>query len=215
MRQLLQKNRYFLIPYIFTLAVCGMLLIIYSKPELHILFNSVNSIYSDFFFKYLTNLGDGVVIAILFIVLLFVRYRYAFAFLAGSLVTSGVVNILKKVVFTDIYRPSKYFELYESYQLHFVDGVKLHALQSFPSGHSATSFNLFLMLAILVDNNILKTLFFILAALVAYSRVYLSQHFLIDISAGSFIGVIFILLFYQWFNTMNKSWLDKSIIRRK
>ncbi len=214
MRQLLKNNRYFLIPYVLVVFICGILLVNYSKPELHIISNKVNSKFFDIFFKYLTNMGDGTMIAVTFIALLFVRYRYAFAFLTGSLVTSALVQILKKVVLDNIYRPSKYFELYETYQLHLVEGVKMHALHSFPSGHAATSFNLFLALAIVVGNNSLKTVFFVFAALSAYSRVYLSQHFLIDITAGSVIGVIIILLFFQWFNTMKKAWLDKSLLRR-
>jgi len=215
MRKLLKENRYFLLPYIFTLLVCGSFLIFFSKTELHILSNKANSIFLDYFLKYLTHLGDGTMIAVLFIVLLFIKYRYAFAFLAGSLLTSAVVNILKKLVLHDMYRPSKYFELYETYQLHLVEGVKLHSLQSFPSGHTATAFNVFFMLAILVKNKLLKLVLFILATFVAYSRVYLSQHFLIDIAAGSVLGVLFILLSFWWLENSNKSWLDKSLIRRK
>ena len=215
MRQLLKENRYFLIPFLIMLVGCSILLMHYSKPELHIISNQANSPFLDIFFKYLTYLGDGTVIAILFIVLLFIKYRYAFAFLSGSLMTSVVVNILKKLVLNDIYRPSKYFELYESYQLHFVEGVKLHSLQSFPSGHTATAFNLFFMLAILVKNKMLKLALFIIAALVAYSRVYLSQHFFIDIIAGSIIGVVIMLLFFLWFDQMKKPWLENSVIRKK
>lgn len=215
MRELLKANRYFLIPYIFTLLACAILLIVFSKTELHILSNKAHSVFFDYFFKYLTNLGDGAMIAILFIALLFVKYRYAFAFLAGSLLTSAVVNILKKLVLHDMYRPSKYFEMYETYQLHLVEGVKLHSLQSFPSGHTATAFNVFFMLAMLVKNKFLKLILFILAALVAYSRVYLSQHFLIDISAGSVLGILFVLLAFWWLDNSDKPWLDNSLIRKK
>lgn len=215
MWQLIRKNRYFFIPYLAALITCGLLLAMYSKTELHIFSNRANSPTFDIFFKHLTNLGDGAMIALLFIALLFVKYRFAFAFLFGSLATSAVVNILKKLVFTGVYRPSKYFELFETYQLHFVDGVKLHALQSFPSGHAATAFNIFLTLAILVKNNTLKLLLFMLAALTAYSRVYLSQHFLIDITAGSLIASVLIILIFGWFETMKKPWLESSLIRRK
>lgn len=215
MKQLLKENKYFLIPYLVTLIIGGILLIIYTKPELHILSNKYNSVFFDFFFKYTTSLGNGVMIAILFIILLFAKFRYAFAFLIIGLLTSAVVNILKKLVLDNIYRPSKYFELYETYQLHFVDGVKLHSLQSFPSGHTGTSFNVFLTLAIITKNKFLKLTYFILAALVAYSRVYLSQHFMIDIVVGSIIAVILTLFIFNWFNNIDKMWLDKSIIRRK
>lgn len=214
MRILIKNNRYFLLPYAFFLLICSVLLLIYSKTELHIFSNEANSPVLDSFFKYATFLGDGTMIAILFIILLFVKYRYAFAFLAGSLATSLVVNIFKKLIFHDMYRPSKYFELFETYQLHFVDGVNLHALQSFPSGHTATAFNIFLTLAILTTSNLLKLGFFIMAVLVAYSRVYLSQHFLVDITAGSLTGVLIILLFWIWFEKFDKNWLDKSVLNR-
>jgi membrane-associated phospholipid phosphatase len=212
MKQLLKENRWFFVPYLIFLLVAGILLINISKTELHILSNKANSLFFDTFFKYLTFVGDGLMIAVLFIVLLFFKYRYAFAFLAGSLSTSLVVNIFKKVILHDIYRPSKYFELFETYQLHFVQGVKLHALQSFPSGHTATAFNLFLTLALLTKNNGLKLFLFVMAVGVSYSRIYLSQHFFIDITSGSVLGVLFILLAWIWFDTFNKSWLDKSIL---
>lgn len=214
MKQLLKKNRWFLIPTLIFLMVAVILLISYSKTELHILSNEANSPFFDSLFKYATFLGDGTMIAVLFIILLFVKYRYAFAFLAGSLATSLVVNIIKKVILQDIYRPSKYFELFENYQIHFVEGVKLHSLQSFPSGHTATAFNLFLTLALLTQNNGLKLFFFVMAVIVAYSRVYLSQHFLIDITAGSVIGILFTLIFRIWFEQFNNNWLDKSILTR-
>jgi len=215
MKQLIKENKYFLIPYSVTLLICGILLNIYTKPELHILLNKLHSSFFDFFFKYATNLGDGAMIAFIFFVLIFVKYRYAFAFLAAGLITSMVINILKKVVLNDIYRPSKYFELYETYQLHFVEGVKLHSLQSFPSGHTGVSFNVFLTLAIITKNKFLKLTYFILAALVAYSRVYLSQHFMIDITVGSIIAVILTLLIFRWFCNMDKMWLEKSLILKK
>lgn len=214
MRPLLKNNRYFLVPLVFFLLVCGVLLLIYSKTELHIISNEANCLFFDSFFKYATFLGDGTMIAILFVALLFVKYRYAFAFLTGSLATALVVNIFKKVLLHNIYRPSKYFELFETYQLHFVEGVKLHSLQSFPSGHTATAFNLFFTMALLVKSNILKSFFFVLAVVVGYSRVYLSQHFLQDITVGAFIGVAMIIISWIWFNKMNKNWLDKSILNR-
>lgn len=214
MKQILKENRWFIIPYLIFLVLAVILLVTFSKTELHILSNKANSPFFDFFFKYATYLGDGTMIALLFIILLFVRYRFAFAFLAGSLAASLIVNIIKKVLLNDVYRPSKYFEMFETYQLHFVEGVKLHSLQSFPSGHTATAFNVFLTLAILTKNNTLKLLLFIAALLVGYSRVYLSQHFLIDITAGSVFGTLLILIFWLWFEKINRNWLDYSVLKR-
>jgi membrane-associated phospholipid phosphatase len=213
MEKLLKENRYFFIPYLFFLLISSTLLIVFSKAELHILINKDNNSFFDTFFKYLTNLGDGAFIGILFLILLLKKLRYAFAFLAGSLFSSVIiVNLFKKVLLHDMYRPAKYFELFETYKLHLVDGIKIHALQSFPSGHSATAFNLFFMLTLLVKNNLLKFIFSVLAILIAFSRVYLSQHFLIDITAGSVLGVVFILIAWLWFEKINVNWLDQSLL---
>lgn len=215
MKQLLKQNLYFLVPYIFVLLISAILLIVFSKPELHILSNKANSAFFDYFFKYATKLGDGAIIAVFTVMLLFVKYRYATIFLSGSLITAGIINIFKKVILGDVFRPSRYFELYETYQLHFVEGVKLNALQSFPSGHTGTAFNVFFMLALLAQTKFQKLFFFFMAALVGYSRVYLSQHFLIDITVGSILGTTIILLLFWWLSQSNKTWLDKSLIRRR
>lgn len=215
MRKLLRDNRYFLVPYIFALIICVVLLLICSKPELHILSNKANSAFFDQFFKYITHFGDGTTIAILTIILLFVKYRYAIVFLSGGLLTSGIINLFKTVILGDVYRPSKYFELYETYQLHFIEGVKLYSLRSFPSGHTGTAFNVFFMLALIAPKNWQKLSCFVLAALAGYSRVYLSQHFLIDITVGSVIGITIIMLLFLWAVNWEKPWLDKSLIRKK
>jgi membrane-associated phospholipid phosphatase len=214
MEKLLKENRWFLIPTLVFLLIAIILMFSYSKTELHILSNEANSPFLDYFFKYTTHLGDGKMIAVLFIVLLFVKYRFAFAFLAGSLSASVVVNLAKRFILHENYRPSKYFEIFETYQLHLVEGVKIHSINSFPSGHTATAFNVFFTLALLTKNNGLKFLFFVLAVLIAYSRVYLSQHFLIDITASSVIGILFILIFWVWFDKFHSNWLDKSFLTR-
>lgn len=215
MKVLLKENSSFLIPWVLVLSVAIVLLIIYSKAQLHIFSNQMQTQFLDAFFKYTTYLGDGALIAMLFVVLLFVKYRYALAFLSGALAASLLINLIKKVLLHDVYRPSKYFELYESYQLHFVEGVKLHSFQSFPSGHTTTAFNLFFMLALLVENRWLKTTFLAIAVVVAYSRVYLSQHFLIDIVAGSVFGVASVFIAFYFFGKSEKSWLDKSVLKTK
>ncbi len=215
MKVLFNENRSFLIPWLLLLLSSIVLLIIYPKAQLHIFSNQMHTPFLDTFFKYTTYLGDGTLIALLFIVLLFVKYRYALAFLSGALAASLLINLIKKVLLHDAYRPSKYFELYETYQLHLVEGVKLHSFQSFPSGHTTTAFNLFFMLALLVENRWLKTLFLVIAAVVAYSRVYLSQHFLIDIVAGSVFGVVSIFISFYYFSKPGKSWLDKSALNTK
>ncbi len=214
MKQLLKENRYFLLPYILFLGIFVVFALSFTKIEMHIWANQINSPFLDQFFRYATHLGDGTAIAVLTIIFLFIKYRYALAFLIGSLLTSGVVHLFKQLLLENMYRPSKYFELYETYKLYIVEGVTLRSLQSFPSGHTSTAFNVFLMLALITKNNYLKLVYFFIALLVAYSRVYLSQHFFLDIAAGSFIATVFILLVYYWAQNRDKKWMEYSLLTK-
>jgi membrane-associated phospholipid phosphatase len=214
MKRLLIDNRIFLLPFLLFLTVFLAFELNYSKVEMHIWANQINSRFFDTFFMYATHLGDGTMIAVLTIILLFIKYRYAVAFLAGSLLTSGVVHLFKKLLMEEMYRPSKYFELYETYQLYVIEGVTLRSLQSFPSGHTSTAFNVFLMLALISKNQILKFLCFTLAMIVAYSRVYLSQHFFIDIAAGSVIAVVVMIFIFYQAERLDRKWLESSVLTK-
>jgi membrane-associated phospholipid phosphatase len=214
MKQLIINNRYFLLPYLLYLAVFLVFAFSYTKTEMHIWANQIHSPFFDLFFSYATHLGDGTMIAILFVVFLFVKYRYAIAFLIGSLLTSGVVHLFKKLLLEEVYRPSKYFELYETFQLHIIEGVTMRSLQSFPSGHTSTAFNVFLMLALISKNHYLKLALFAMALIVAYSRVYLSQHFFIDLAAGSLIAVLLTVISYYQVLKWNREWLETSVLTK-
>ncbi len=57
---------------------------------------------------------------------------------------------------------------------------------SFPSGHAATSFAGFVLLALLVRRA--RPLLFVLAVLVSFSRVYVGVHYPLDVLAGAALG---------------------------
>jgi membrane-associated phospholipid phosphatase len=193
-KRIINESRYFLYPYIFVLTASLTLLLYYSKSEIHIWINSHNNIFFDFFFSKITYLGDGITAVIICLLLLFYRIRYSiFTFFAYAF--SGIiVQILKHTIFSGSIRPVKYF--LGKYALHLVDGVKMYSMDSFPSGHSATAFAVFLFLALLTRKRLWQITFFILACLIAYSRMYLSQHFLVDITVGSVIGVLISLTLF-------------------
>jgi len=73
---------------------------------------------------------------------------------------------------------------------------------SFPSGHTFTSVTFLGMLAYIcykkMENRFLKwmliLLFFILALLIGFSRIYLKLHFASDVIAGFCLGIIWLLL---------------------
>ena len=67
MYNLIKENRFFFIPFLVLLFKWIILLICFSKTELHILSNKANSGFFDMFFKQITVLGNGIFIAIVFI----------------------------------------------------------------------------------------------------------------------------------------------------
>jgi membrane-associated phospholipid phosphatase len=209
-KQTLLRQQWFYLPYLAVMMICGYMVIHLSKAELHIMLNQYNSPGFDQFFKYITIAGDGSFLPVFILIMLMVHFRGTILMIATFLLSGLFVQVLKRFVFDDIARPVKYFQ--GSYQLHLVENIDQHCCRSFPSGHSATAFGIFFCLALVSRQNWIKLLMLILAFMVAYSRVYLSQHFLIDIMAGSFIGLISAIICYPWIYSINKTWLDQNLI---
>jgi undecaprenyl-diphosphatase len=63
------------------------------------------------------------------------------------------------------------------------------ASTSFPSGHAATSFACAATLARFVPTRV-AVVFYVLAAAIAYSRVYVGVHFPLDVLAGAALGLL-------------------------
>jgi membrane-associated phospholipid phosphatase len=68
------------------------------------------------------------------------------------------------------------------------DGQHQHSNSSFPSSHAANAFALAWVLGARWRRG--SAVFFALALLIAFSRMYLNRHFLSDVVAGASIGVI-------------------------
>jgi len=63
-----------------------------------------------------------------------------------------------------------------------------------------------------IRNRWMGLLLLILACGIAYSRVYISQHFLADILIGSLPGFLAALIFYWYFHGLKEKWPDQSIL---
>ena len=141
----------------------------------------------DVFFKYVTKLGEGFPVY-LGVALLIFNWRNGLLVLLGQGLTSLVTQALKYAFAHP--RPATYFKEMGIDLPATVDGVKLHtSFNSFPSGHTSAAFALFTCLALMTPRR-LAPLWMTAAWAVAYSRIYLSQHFLEDILSGSLIGMI-------------------------
>ena len=168
------------------LVAGGTIMNFFSKSTIHLFINGYHSEYGDVFFTNATFLGDGVSAAILVVVLLFVNYRFA-AMTVVSTISSGViVQVLKRTLFAETVRPYEFFK--GVHDLYLVPGIAVYSYNSFPSGHSATIFAVCAILSLMTRHKFVRVFLFLLACVIAFSRVYLSQHFFGDVIAGALIG---------------------------
>ncbi|MEQ6118253.1 phosphatase PAP2 family protein [Reichenbachiella sp. MALMAid0571] len=170
---------------------CSIFILSFEKIELHLFLNQFHSPFFDWFFKTYTHIGDGIFPAVAIpLVLIFYRKNILTNFLTGAvtfLLVPASVQFFKRIVFAKSPRPVR---VIGEDVLYLIPDVEMAHIHSFPSGHSATTFALFILLAYIFRNNKgLQITFGVCAIIGAYSRVYLSQHFVQDIFAGSFLGV--------------------------
>lgn len=199
----------------FIFAVVSLtILYLCEKQDIHLYFNSFYSSSTDFLFTYLTYVGDGIAVVAISIGLLFYSYRWTLQIALSGIVSGIFAQFFKKIVFGPTPRPSAYFEQLEL-PLRYVEGVELHTAFSFPSGHTTAVFAIMTSLMLLINQKRWEAPLFILALLTGFSRIYLSQHFLADVLAGSFIGTTTsIAIYYLLFKTKYKDkvkW-DQSLI---
>ncbi len=210
MKAIFKTNLLFLLPYIIFIVFGAILIIENNKADTHLEFNDFHNSFFDVIFYYITYLGDGVTAALIVIMLLPVKFKYAAIVGVSNILAAAITQTLKHTVFEDVVRPKKFFE--GIHDLYFVPGVENYLYNSFPSGHSTSAFALCCSLALIAKKNTYKFLFFIIAFSVAYSRIYLSQHFFEDIYAGSLIGVTITIVVYYFIQKSRVNWLDKSLI---
>ena len=205
----MKKYSAFYIPYLLFVLMLVILIGCNEKANLHLWIISFNSPAADVFFRYYTFVGDWIPYAVVG-GLLFYRYRMALFVLVSQLAT-GLVSILIKQTWNEP-RPILYFKQnFPDIQLHQILGEHMHSSHSFPSGHTITAFAFFLALAFFTKRPAIHFLYFVLAVLVGYSRIYLSQHFAIDVLAGSFVGVSVTVLCKYYFDKRTMKWADGSL----
>ena len=199
-KNFLINNAGVLLLYLALLLPSLYLIYAYDKLQVHLVFNRlVGSVYVNAFFYYITYLGDGLVAIIILLIVCVFNLRKGLYTTLSFLSASLFSQFLKRYVFQDIDRPWMIFQNKQELGLQLVDGVDNHIHNSFPSGHATQAFAIFICLAFTSRNKLVKLMFLFLAAITAFSRVYISQHWLNDIVAGSFIGMVFSTVLYLWF----------------
>ncbi len=176
--------------------IFGLIVIsIFPKGTEVIFLNQYATSSLDTFFKTYTELGNGILFIFPIVIALFIRYDYAIMGTISLLMTGILTYIFKQLLFKGLARPTAFFTNGEL--THFIDGFEYHSYNTFPSGHTMTGFALLLFLSILCNKRWISGTALFLAVLVGISRVYLLQHFFIDIYVGAFLGIISVVIGYQ------------------
>ena len=198
------------------MALAGLLVVLTTdKLELHAAINCCHRNWADALFSSATHLADGLVPTALALLFLFFRDLRSFMMMGLSAgLSSIIVQLLKHNVFPDHDRPFMFKEKLGA--MDWVQGIDMNHYFSFPSGHSTCAFSMCLALAVISGRMRWAVPLAVLAALLAFTRVYLSQHFTEDILAGSLLGTLTGLAVYWWLYRSafsRRTWLDRRILK--
>jgi membrane-associated phospholipid phosphatase len=188
----ISRNPAYFISYLVFFILLSLFCFFNSKSDGFLLINHFHNQLLDYFFTMFTNLGNGLfVVAWMLFMLMKKKVGWALQIGMSFLISGLLVQMIKHVTHSP--RPSLFFG---SGSIHIIRGVTRTGYSSFPSGHTATIFMLTTLLALYFPGKKPGLFFLMIAVLTGYSRVYLSQHFPVDVLAGSLTGVMISLVIY-------------------
>lgn len=158
----------------------------------------------NLFFRLFTQATEGFALLFCFGILLFIRLRYSLLFVVGTALSLAISQGLK--LFFQFPRPQPYFLYFRGQLLAAIEHLpqKTSWVSSFPSGHSMVSACLFGLLGLWSPRPIQQIFFAFLALGVAFSRVYLGQHFLQDVLTGAAWGTLLAALIHYFSQNWSK-----------
>ena len=183
------------------LVVCIIGLVLFlllDKLNVHLFLNRLNSPGLDGFFLVINEGAEFAGICLALLIGVIISFRAFGTVLVALSVTSLVTQGLKHFVFHNIKRP--YYHFKDLDLLNIPSGLIPHESFSMPSGHTAAAFAMCFALLLYSKDKRVWWLLTALAAAMGYARVYLSQHFLVDVFAGAMLGILFAMGSYAVFN---------------
>ncbi|MES2847707.1 MAG: phosphatase PAP2 family protein [Bacteroidota bacterium] len=198
----IKQPYFFFTGYLFFFILGLLLLAAKGKVGSFIALNSFHKSWLDNFFIIYTYVGDGLFVVALSLLLFFVfsKRKLGLTLFIAYASTGILAQVIKPIVESP--RPQTYFA--PQWLPFFIRDVIHIGTSSFPSGHTVSAFAAATVVALFIQNKWLQVVLLLLAILVGFSRVYLSQHFLIDVLAGSFIGVGGGMLCVHWCRNMSE-----------
>ena len=206
----------------------GAALLYIPKGELHLLLCDRHTPARDIFYRYYTHVAEWFPYVLCVFLLLFGKIGNGVLASSAMILSALSTQLVKHII--NAPRPVTWFaEHMPDIQLPLVDGVTMNHWYSFPSGHTTSFFALAFVASILITSKISKAsrisglfsclfqiLLFALATLGGYSRIYLSQHFALDVFAGILVGTLITLLCYAIFSRFeDKNWYNYRLFGKK
>jgi membrane-associated phospholipid phosphatase len=230
MKSLFKQNAVFLTLSLLLALSLGLALIYIPKDELHLLLCDRHTHARDIFYRYYTTLAEWLPYVICVALLLFTKIGHGVFASTAMLLSTLLTQVCKHIV--NAPRPVTWFtEHFPDIQLPLVDGVHMNLWYSFPSGHTTSFFAMTLAVCILITKSLsakqsysvsglsaisVQLLLFFAATLGAYSRIYLSQHFAMDVFAGLLVGILSTLASYAiFYRFQDKKWYNYRLFQKK
>jgi membrane-associated phospholipid phosphatase len=184
------------------LFTCSFVL---GKNEFFLQLNADLGLVADYFFAAWTNGGNGIAWVLALVAGLFILKKpKAWPLLISGFVVSTIVTqVPKNFIFTNQLRP--WYAITNHALVHHVSFVEPLHSSSFPSGHTMTAFTIYLIICLLANNKWWLYVGFAYAVLVGYSRIYLAQHFPLDVAGGITGAVI-----SAWISLIIQKAVDKK-----
>ena len=162
--------------------------LVWGKNEAFLYLNANLGLFTDKVFEYSSYLAEGWIWIPYFIVLVGLYKKDKAFILMNFLISTLLTQFAKNFIFTTAMRPMA--SGLDATQIHSVPGVEIHTFNSFPSGHTATAFTLFILTTYLFPNKYALSIGIVYAIVCAYSRIYLAQHFPLDLAGGIFVALL-------------------------
>jgi len=186
-KTLIKKNSLFYILFLIWFLITGIVSLSFPKSvSFYWINHHLHSTKVDLFFTFITFFGSEFLVPMLISIFFFLRNKKLFIGLIQGLIVSGLVAQILKHLFR-YPRPALYF--HNAAMVKAPSWITLYYHYSFPSGHTTAIFAVATLVSLFFSDKRSLTVFcFIIACLVAYSRIYLGEHFLEDVWLGSAIG---------------------------
>ncbi|WP_431160804.1 phosphatase PAP2 family protein [Flagellimonas beolgyonensis] len=196
----------------FLLIVIFFPIIFLTKGTVVLAVNSSRTPFFDVFFSKASALGNAITVIFAVLLVLKFKLKWLAIFLLAFAFQIVLVLLFKKGIYSGELRPYLYFKNAGLGDLlHLVEGVKIRYVNTFPSGHTATIFYLTSFFALLSRNRTASWVLVVLGFIVGLSRIYLVQHFFVDVYFGMLFGLLSSVFAYLIVRAHPKKWHSQQI----